>query len=266
MSRQNYYVGRKRRERRQVDADWVEQLVRHQRQLQPRLGGRKLRVVLKAALGEASVKMGRDRFFEVLRERDLLVKPKRSESPRTTHSYHTLPVFRNLIRGRKVNQPNEVWLSDITYLRTAEGFMFLALTSDRASRDIVGCHCGDSLESAGCLESLNRALAQLPEGKRPIHHSDRGSQYCCHEFVNRARQGGVQLSMTEKDHCAENAQAERLNGILKSEYGLDRQFKSKNDCRQAVDQAILLYRTRRPHSALGYRIPAEVHQAGLQPG
>ena len=265
MSRQNYYARRKERQRRQVDEALVEQLVKRERQEQPRLGGRKLRIVLEGALAEAGVELGRDRFFGVLRQRRLLLEPKRSEYPRTTNSYHTLPVFRNLIQGRTVSQPNEVWLSDITYLRTAEGFMFLSLTSDKVSRDIVGHHCGDSLESRGCLESLEMALRQLPEGVRPIHHSDRGSQYCCHEFVKRARERGVRMSMTEKDHCAENAQAERVNGILKSEYGLDRAFQSKKDCRRAVRQAIRLYRTRRPHMALGYRIPAEVHQAGLQP-
>ena len=265
MSRQNYYTRRKERQRRQVDEALVEQLVRRERQEQPRLGGRKLRIVLEGVLAEAGVELGRDRFFGVLRRRRLLLEPRRSEYPRTTNSYHTLPVFRNLIQGRTVSQPNEVWLSDITYLRTAEGFMFLSLTSDKVSRDIVGHHCGDSLESRGCLESLKMALRQLPQGVRPIHHSDRGSQYCCHEFVKRAQQRGVRMSMTEKDHCAENAQAERVNGILKSEYGLDRAFKSKEDCRRAVSQAIRLYRTRRPHTALGYRIPAQVHRAGLQP-
>jgi transposase InsO family protein len=266
MSRQNYYARRKGRQRRQVDADLVEHLVKQERQLQPRLGGRKLRVMLKAALAEAGVQLGRDRFFAVLRERDLLVEPKRAEHPRTTNAYHRLPVFRNLIRAREVNRPHEVWISDITYLRTAEGFMFLALTSDQASRDIVGYHCGDSLESRGCLAALDMALEQLPPGAGPIHHSDRGSQYCCHEFVNRATERGVQMSMTEKDHCAENAQAERVNGILKSEYGLDREFKAKEDCRRAVRQAIELYRTRRPHAALGYRTPAEAHRAGAAEG
>lgn len=263
MSRQNYYARRKQRERRQVDEQLVEELVRRERRVQPRLGGRKLRVVLEGALAEVGVELGRDRFFGVLRKRGLLLEAKRSEYPRTTHSYHTLPVFRNLIRDRTVRQPNEVWLSDITYLRTAEGFMFLSLTTDKLSRDIVGHHCGDSLESRGCLESLEMALGQLPRGVRPIHHSDRGSQYCCHEFVKRATEGGVQMSMTERDHCAENAQAERVNGILKGEYGLDRAFPSKEDCRRAVRQAIQLYRTRRPHTALGYRIPAEVHRTGL---
>jgi transposase InsO family protein len=266
MSRQNFYARRKRRERRQVDGDLVEQLVKRERQVQPRLGGRKLRVVLKEALAEAGVKVGRDRFFETLRQRRLLLEAKRSEHPRTTNSYHTLPVFRNLIRDLKVSQPNEVWLSDLTYLRTAQGFMFLSLTTDKMSRDIVGHHCGDSLESQGCLESLKRALRQLPEGLEPIHHSDRGSQYCCHEFVKCATQHGVRMSMTEKDHCAENAQAERVNGILKGEYGLDREFPTKEACYQAVNQAIALYRTRRPHTALGYRIPAEVHRAGVEAG
>jgi transposase InsO family protein len=265
MTRQNYYVRRRRRRRREVDAELVAGLVRQQRQWQPRLGGRKLRVVLGPALAEAGVRLGRDRFFEVLRERDLLVRPRRAERPRTTHSRHALPVFTNLIKDLQVSRPNEVWVGDLTYLRSEEGFMFLALVTDKSSRHIVGYHCGDSLESLGCQRALQMALEQLPEGVQPIHHTDRGSQYCCHEYVKLATSRGLSLSMTESDHCAENALAERMNGILKSEYLLDQCFQTKAQVRQAVDQAIWLYGARRPHAALGYRFPAQVHARGLPP-
>ena len=220
MTRQNYYARRKLRRRRQVDAELVAGLVRRERCLQPRLGVRKLRVLLRDSLAEAGVQLGRDRLFEVLRGKDLLVARRRSERPRTTHSSHSLPVFRNLLKSRQVNRPNEVWVGDLTYLRTEEGFMFLSLLTDRASRHIVGYHCGDSLESVGCQEALKMALGQLPPGQRPIHHSDRGSQYCCHDYVALASGRGLTMSMTEVDHCAENALAERMNGILKGEYGL----------------------------------------------
>lgn len=259
MSRQNYYARRQERQRKRVDEELVVALVRQERLLQPRLGARKLRVLVEVELVQAKVRIGRDRFFEILRPHGLLLQPKRSESPRTTQSYHTLPVFRNLIKGCQFSRPNEVWVADLTYVRTEEGFMFLALLTDLISRHIVGYHYGDSLESVGCQQALRMALQELPEGVRPIHHSDRGCQYCCHEYVELALSRGLSLSMTETNHCAENALAERMNGILKGEYGLDQRFKTKAQSRQAVEQAIGLYGTRRPHSALGYQFPAQVH-------
>ena len=259
MSRQNYYARRKQRERRHVDGDFVVQLVLAQRKEQPRLGTRKLQVLLKASLAEAGVKLGRDRFFEVLRERDLLVEPRRAEYPTTTDSYHCLPVFTNRIKNLEVKKPNEVWVGDLTYLRTDEGFLYLALLTDKNSRKIVGYHCADTLEAEGCVQALQMALRDLPVGAQPIHHSDRGTQYCCHEYVNQLVDHGLSISMTEHNHCAENALAERMNGILKSEYGLGGRLKTKACARRAADQAVLLYNTRRPHQALGYRFPHEVH-------
>ena len=259
MSRQNYYARRKRRERRQVDGDFVVELVLAQRKEQPRLGTRKLQVLLKASLAEAGVKLGRDRFFEVLRERDLLVEPKRAEYPTTTDSYHCLPVFTNRIKDLEVKKPNEVWVGDLTYLRTDEGFVYLALLTDKMSRKIVGYHCGDTLEAEGCLQALDKALADLPQGASPIHHSDKGTQYCCHQYVKRLAASGLSVSMTETNHCAENALAERVNGILKSEYTLGTTFRCKKSARRAVNQAVHLYNNRRPHTALQMRFPAEVH-------
>lgn len=259
ISRQNYYARRKQRQRRQVDEDLVIQLVSQERQLQPRLGTRKLYAMFKGSLAAEGVKVGRDRMFEVLREGQMLLARRPAQYPRTTSSYHCLPVFKNLIKGQKVSRPNEVWVGDLTYLRTQEGFLYLALLTDKHSRKVVGHHCADTLEAVGCLQALEMAIAQLPEGAKPIHHSDRGSQYCCHEYVNRLVDGGMSISMTETNHCAENALAERMNGILKSEYGLDQEFKTKADARLAGAQAIRLYNTRRPHTALAYRVPEEVH-------
>lgn len=259
MSRQNYYTRRKRRQRYEVDGEQVCRWVMEERRLQPRIGVRKLHRMLEKRRNKAGIKLGRDRLFEVLRGWDLLVAPKVAEYPRTTNSYHNLPLFRNRIKGMEVKKPNEVWVGDLTYLRTKEGFVYLALLTDKRSRKIVGYHCGDTLEAEGCIRALERALVELPEGSRPIHHSDRGSQYCCHEYVNRLMRRGLGVSMTEKDHCAENALAERMNGILKSEYGLGSEFKNKESARLAVDQAVQLYNTRRPHSSLGFRVPQEVH-------
>lgn len=263
MSRQNYYARHQRRQRRVVDGDLVASLVQQERQKQPRLGTRKLYHLLQPELRKAGVRMGRDRMFAELRKRGLLLEPLPALYPQTTQSYHNLPVFRNVIKEVEVTAPNQVWVSDITYLRTRESFVYLALITDKYSRKIVGWHAGDSLEAVGCVRALERALADLPQGSAPIHHSDQGSQYCCHEYVKRLRESGLQISMTEADHCAENALAERMNGILKQEYGLGAELPSKEIAYLAVPQSIELYNTRRPHGALGNRIPAQVHQLPL---
>jgi len=259
ITRQNYYARRKARQHREVDAGLVVDLVMAERKLQPRLGTRKLHFMLKGALVEAGVNLGRDRFLEVLRAHDLLLEPKPAEYPCTTNSYHCLPVFTNRIAQLTVTKPNEVWVGDLTYVRTEMGFLYLSLLTDKASRKVVGYHCGDTLAATGCLAALKKALAELPAGATPIHHSDQGAQYCSHEYVNSVKAHGLSLSMTERDHCAENALAERMNGILKSEYGLGGQFKTKASAQLAVDQAVHLYNTRRPHTALGYRTPQAVH-------
>lgn len=263
MSRQNYYARRQRRQRQAVDVDLIEQMVLEERRLQPRLGGRKLYQMLQPELRAAGVKIGRDRFFEVLAQRNLLLEPQPAASPCTTHSRHNLPVFTNQIKDLQLTGANQVWVSDITYLRTAEGFVYLALITDKFSRKIVGYHGGDTLETEGCLKALEVALAILPEGVRPIHHSDCGSQYCSHLYVNRLTELKLGVSMTETDHCAENALAERVNGILKQEYGLGATFRTKADALRAVAQGIRLYNSRRPHTALHYRVPDHVHQFGL---
>ena len=258
MSRQNYYAARRLRQSRQVDEELILELVRRER-LQPRLGGRKLLHLLSADLEEAGVSIGRDRFFELLAESGLLVVPKPGK-PHTTNSRHSLPVFRNLLLGKVLKGPNEAWVSDLTYIRTEEGFLYAALITDGYSRKIIGTHIGDSLEAEGCLSALEQALEALPAGKRPIHHSDRGCQYCCHEYVERLLMRGLVVSMTEVMHCYENAQAERVNGILKQEYELDRRFCTKTQAKKAFEQAVWLYNHRRPHLKLNYRFPAEVHE------
>jgi len=259
MSRQNYYAARLLRQRRHIDESLILELVRRERRVQPRLGGRKLLHLLQADLKEARVNVGRDRFFELLAENDLLVVPKPARA-RTTNSRHSLPVFHNLLEGRVLQAANEAWVSDLTYIRTDEGFLYAALITDAYSRKIVGAHIGDSLEAEGCILALEQALAELPEGRQPIHHSDRGCQYCCHEYVQRLQARGMPISMTEVMHCYENALAERVNGILKQEYEMDRTFKTKAQAKAAFHQAVWLYNHRRPHSKLSYRFPADVHQ------
>jgi transposase InsO family protein len=259
MSRQNYYKQRQTRSRRQVDEGLVVALVARERRLQPRLGGKKLHGLLSEELFQAGIEIGRDRFFDVLRDHDMLVKPLPPTSHRTTDSRHSLPVFRNLIRNLEPTGPDQIWVSDITYIRTLEGFEYLTLIMDLYSRKIVGFHCDENLDAEANLIALNRALQDLPANRYPIHHSDRGCQYCCHEYVEVLQSRDLPVSMTEENHCYENAHAERLNGILKQELGLGWTFKNREQARRAVEQAVWIYNTRRPHGSLKNQMPARVH-------
>jgi transposase InsO family protein len=259
MSRQNYYAARHRRGRREIDEDVIVGCVRRQRRMHPRMGARKLLSEIRAELAEAGVTIGRDRFIEVLRAHGLLVEPKRTW-PRTTQSRHALPVFENLVAELELTAPNQVWVSDLTYIRTEEGFLYGAVIMDRFSRKIVGAHIGDSLEAQGCIQALERALAELPADSFPIHHSDRGCQYCCHDYVARLQDRGLSISMTEQNHCYENAHAERVIGTLKQEYELDATFRTKEDAMRAFYQAVEVYNRFRPHLSLNYDVPARVHE------
>jgi putative transposase len=258
MSRQNFYKSRKVRQRNKVDEQLVKQLVMVERAKQPRLGGLKLHSMLRKELEGENVSLGRDRFFEVLRNQALLLEPL-PKAPRTTNSKHSLPVFSNLVKDMELTGPNQVWISDITYIRTHEDFAYLSLITDKYSRKVVGYYLGKTLETQDTLKALKMALSELPEGSKPIHHSDRGCQYCCHEYIKQLKEHGLRVSMTEMDHCAENAQAERMNGILKQEYFLNYKFRTVAQARRAVDEAVRLYNTHRPHRSLKLRTPEQVH-------
>jgi putative transposase len=259
MTPQNYYARRTVRRRQAVDLALVLELVRAQRAQQSRLGVRKLYYLIGPELKAAGVKMGRDRLFAELAKVGLLVERKPSEWPKTTHFNANLPVFKNLIRRCQVSGPNQIWVADITYIRTQQGFLYLALLTDKWSRKIVGFHLGETLETSDSLKALSMALRSLKRSERPIHHSDRGCQYASHEYVKRVQAAGLKMSMTEKNHSAENALAERVNGILKQEYWLDANFKNHLEARQATDSGIHLYNHRRPHSALGMATPQQMH-------
>ena len=259
MTPQNYYARRSVWRRQEVDRQLMLELVRAQREHQPRLGVRKLYYLIKVEMEAAGVKMGRDRLFEELGEAGLLVERKRSEWPRTTQIDPNLPVFKNLIKGWQVSGRNQVWVADLTYIRTQEAFMYLGLITDKWSRKIVGFHLGETLEAATALKALAMALKGLKQSERPIHHSDRGCQYASHLYVDRIKQAGLTMSMTEKNHSAENALAERVNGILKQEYWLDANFQTKPEARRATIEGVHLYNNRRPHTALGFKTPGMVH-------
>lgn len=260
MTRQNYYKQRVARQRQEVDESLILKLVHQERAIQPRLGARKLLHLLRRKLRRAGIVIGRDRFLELLWRHDLLVVCKRRVA-RTTDSRHGWRVYDNLLKRMVLSGPHQALVSDITYIRTREGFMFLSLVMDAFSRKIVGYYCNDTLEAEGAMRALSMALAQLPAGHSAIHHSDRGCQYCCGEYIEMLRQTGVGISMTQENHCYENAQAERLNGILKQEYGLGETFGRKSEVPAAVSQAVWLYNESRPHEALAYDYPSRVHAA-----
>lgn len=259
MSRQNFYRQRRRRQRGQVEEEVVVELVQAERRLQPELGGRKLLKRMGPELEKAGIEMGRDRFFDLLRRRNLLIQRVKRRK-RTTESRHRFRVYRNQLKDREITGPHQAWVADLTYLRSEEGFLYLSLISDAGSRKIIGYEASDRLEAEGCLVSLEQALGQLPAGERPLHHSDRGIQYCCGDYTEKLRTRELSISMTEDNHCYENAQAERLNGILKQEYGLGACFQTKAQARQAVEQAVWLYNELRPHMSLDYQTPQEVHE------
>lgn len=260
MTRQNYYKERTERKRQVIAESLVLDMVSQERAVQPKLGGRKLLHLIGSDLESAGVSIGRDRFFTLLSSHDLLIERK-TRYCRTTNSWHGFQVYPNLLKQCPPTGPHQALVSDITYIRTDDGFVYLALVMDAWSRAIVGFDCSDSLESEGALRSLSMALGQLPKGCRAIHHSDRGSQYCCKAYVGALKASGLRISMTEENHCYENGQAERLNGILKQEYALDDGFAGKGDAYHAVAEAVWLYNHRRPHQSLSYQYPMAVHAA-----
>jgi len=262
MTAQNYYARRSVRRRQEVDVALVLALVKAEREQQPRLGGRKLYHLIAPELKAAGVKLGRDRLFVELGKAGWLVERKPSEWPTTTHVDPNLPVFKNLMKRFSTTGPNQVWVADITYIRTREAFMYLALITDRWSRKIVGYHLGETLETEQVLKALAMALKGRQGVGRPIHHSDRGCQYASHAYVQAVQKAGLAMSMTEKNHSAENALAERVNGILKQEYWLDANFDNRPQARQATAHGICMYNTRRPHTALKLATPEQVHHAG----
>jgi transposase InsO family protein len=230
------------------------------RRRQPRVGTRKLHRMVNERLKPDGIEIGRDRLFELLRAHNLLIR-RRRHPKQTTWSGHRLRKYGNLIRDLELNRPNQVYVADITYLQTLEGFCYLALITDAYSRKIVGYDVSRNLCFEGCLRALQMALAQLSGPLQLIHHSDRGIQYCSHAYVDVLTQHGVQISMTEELHVYENAKAERVNGILKSEFLLGECLASIDLAEKMVKDAIEIYNNERLHLSLNYQTPAMKHQA-----
>jgi len=235
----------------------VVELVKHERLQQPRVGTRKLYKSLHEAFEKQELKIGRDTLFAILRDEKLLIKRKKA-SCRTTNSYHHFHKYNNLIKDVPITRPNQVWASDITYIRTVNGFCYLALITDMYSRKIVGYDISDSLELAGCLRALKSALRKARPAPGLTHHSDRGFQYCSHQYTGELKKHKIAISMTEDNHCYENALAERVNGILKDEFYLDQCFFSKEHATLATKSAIDIYNTKRLHLSLDFKTPDTV--------
>ena len=228
------------------------------RQQLPRVGGKKLFKIIKPDLDEIGIKLGRDRFFDYLRSTDQLIRPRRRYVV-TTQSSHRFRVYKNLLEDSKLTGSHQAWVSDITYLRTLNGFCYLSLVTDAWSRKIVGYDVSDSMELSGCLTALDMAINQLPTKHRLLHHSDRGIQYCSKVYTSRLQKNKILISMADKGNCYQNAIAERVNGILKSEFYLDCKFKDVNQARTTAKQAIKLYNNLRPHLNLNFKTPQFMH-------
>ena len=254
LHRDAYYKSRKRDRLRKTTESQVIQLVKEERKQQPRVGTRKLHEALYPEFKKTRLKVGRDVLFDMLRANGMLVKPKKT-SCKTTDSYHQFHTYNNLVKDMEVTAPNQVWVSDITYIRTVNGFCYLALITDMYSRKIVGYDISDSLELAGCLRALKMALKAARPAVGLVHHSDRGIQYCSNVYVKELQNHKIKISMTEENHCYENAIAERVNGILKDEFYLDQCFFDTAHASMATKNAIDIYNHKRLHLSLGYKTP-----------
>ena len=258
LNRDAYYKSKVRISQRKCEETKVISLVKEKREIQPRVGTIKLHKHLASDFQRLDIKIGRDRLFDVLRSNDMLVRRKKA-SFKTTNSYHHFHKYNNLIKGLNITAPNQVWVSDITYIRTVKGFCYLALITDLYSRKIVGYDVSDSLELAGCLRALQKALANSKPAAGLVHHSDRGIQYCSKQYVAKLKKRKIRISMTEENHCYENAVAERVNGILKDEFYLDQCFVSTSHAKKATKCAIDIYNNKRLHLSLGLKTPESVY-------
>ncbi len=228
----------------------------------PRVGTRKLHHMLAEKLARHAITIGRDNLFDLLDGYGLLVRRRRRKRACTTDSGHPFRKYPNLIREMQVLRPNHLWVSDITYISMADKFCYLSLVTDAYSRKITGYRLHPTLQKEGTLLALEMALAALPGKPREplVHHSDRGLQYCCNQYIALLQTNGLAISMTEKGDPYENAIAERVNGILKEEFALDREFENFAQAQKAVDNAVGTYNQLRPHASCNYLTPDQAHQ------
>lgn len=260
LSRQAFYKYRQHRITEELEKEIILDLVKEIRHKLPRVGGRKLYHMLQQDFNRLPSKPGRDKFFDILRQNGLLVQ-RTKRYAKTTQSYHRFRVYTNLIKHRTVSKANEVFVADITYIRLKDRFCYLFLVTDVYSRKIVGYKLTNGLGVQGALQAIAMALHGAVHTRGSIHHSDRGFQYCCDEYVDLLQSHGVELSMGEVGNPYDNAIAERVNGILKTEFFLNATFANEKSAAQATTEAVALYNDLRPHMSIGYLTPSVKYAA-----
>lgn len=260
-SRQAYYQYWQR-QAGQIDSEsevmeWVKKL----RQDHPKMGGRKLHELLKEEMARKDIKMGRDALFELLAAKGLLIRRRRRRVT-TTFSNHWFRKYPNLTKELVVNRPNQLWVADITYWFTHYGCLYISLLTDAYSKRIMGYEVAESLQAVHSKAALQMALERInPQiGKSLLHHSDRGLQYCCADYIGLLNSFAVQISMTETGDPLANAIAERVNGIIKNEYLAHHSVYSFAQARVVLAQAVFLYNYKRPHLSCDLLVPEQAHQ------
>jgi len=257
-SRQAYHQHLKVEQKKVFNEEKIIQQVFLQRKKQPKVGGRKLLVHLEGFLQSQELTIGRDAFFKILSKYDLLIRRKRYR-PRTTQSDHWMFKYPNEIVGFIPTEAHQLWVSDITYLFLKQGHGYLSLITDAYSRKVVGYHISEDLTADGPCTALQMAIRQLPAYSQVIHHSDRGCQYCCAQYVQLLQSRGICISMTQGGDPRDNAIAERINGILKNEL-LEQCYPTFASAAKAVASAIRVYNHQRLHSSIGMHTPAHAHR------
>jgi transposase InsO family protein len=263
ITRQAYYQHFWNEEASSFEQELVLQQVRQIRRLQPAIGGRKLYVLLQAFLLEHQIKMGRDALFNLLAAHQLLVRKKKRRIT-TTQSFHWFRKHPNRIRNIVPLHKNHIWVSDITYYKTTRGFVYISFITDAYSRKIIGYHVADTLEAIHTIKALKMALKQTTGPLNTlIHHSDRGIQYCCTDYVKLLQDNHIEISMTENGDPLENAIAERVNGIIKEEFLNHYSLKNQSEVMELLSQSVNTYNTQRPHMSCNMLTPEDVHQNNL---
>ena len=255
-TRQAYYQRLGYQYQEAAEESIILDLIAELRKDMGRMGGRKLW----HEINEAHPKMiSRDKLFDILDKYHLKVH-RRKRTVRTTWSESWLHRFPNLVKGLILTAANQVWVSDITYIETETGFVYLHLVTDAYSKKIMGWCLSPSLHADATISALQMAIRNAGcDLKGLIHHSDRGCQYCCEKYVKLLQNNGIEISMTQDGDPRDNAIAERLNGILKTEWLYDDHFIGFEDAYRCVAEVINLYNNKRPHLSLNYKTPAEAH-------
>lgn len=258
-TRQTYYERINVNEKQQMELQIVVDLIKSKRELMPRLGGLKLHHLIQEGLAPHGIKIGRDKLFRILGEKGLLIKPKK-RGRKTTNSYHHYHKYPNLIRDLEIVRPNQVWVSDITYIAIRKRYAYLSLITDLYSHKIIGYCLYKTLETKGCIIALTIAINSIIKQEEPlIHHSDRGIQYCSHKYVAILTGNNIGISMTEQKDAYENSVAERINGILKGEFSIDQGFYSLSIALKEISKSISIYNNERPHLSCDMLTPAQAH-------